>query len=324
MHAGHMRLFSAALSQCDHLEVWMTTDTLAALKSRLIQSWEIRRTAILDWADENAPDRVSVHPLEDAVGPAETRRDVTAIACTSETTSGCEAINRSRVEFGLKPLSLIEVEHLTDPNGEVVSSSRIRAGDVDRDGNLWLGEREQELVQEMQATLDPELKQPMGDLFKGPESNPAKAIQAALAAAPELPPKWIGVGDVTVKAMLDAGRVPNLAVIDGMTQRTPWEGAGSIDSTEFDHHLTCVNPAGLLTPDLKRAVRESLSNQGTTLLEVEGEEDLAPIVVHLLAPLGSVVLYGQPGEGVVLRVTDEATKARARRILDMFTTEVGE
>ena len=28
--------------------------------------------------------------------------------------------------------------------------------------------------------------------------------------------------------------------------------------------------------------------------------------------------------GEFLRVTDEATKARARRILDMFTTEVGE
>ncbi|PCH79248.1 MAG: hypothetical protein COB96_04580 [Planctomycetota bacterium] len=97
-----------------------------------------------------------------------------------------------------------------------------------------------------------------------------------------------------------------------------------MDPAEFDHHLTCVNPAGLLTPDLKRKVREALVNHGSTLLEVEGEEDLAPIVVHLLAPLGSVILYGQPGKGVVLRITDEAAKARARGLLDLFTTEVGE
>lgn len=324
LHAGHLRLFSAALSECDQLEVWLTSDTLAAHKSRLIQSAETRRNAILDWADENASDRVSVHPLEDAVGPAESRRDATAIVCTSETVAACEAINSSRVEAGLAPLSIIEVEHLTDPSGHALSSSRIRAGEVDREGHLWLGEREQERLQRMPTSLDGELKQPMGDLFKGPESKPQKAILAAMAAAPDLPPKWVGVGDVTVKAMLDAGRIPDLAVIDGMTQRTPWEGAGSIDPAEFDHHLTCVNPPGLLTPDLKRKVREALTNHGNTLLEVEGEEDLAPIVIHLLAPLGSVILYGQPGEGVVLRVTDEAIKERARRILDLFTTEVGE
>ena len=140
LHAGHLRLFSTALSECDQLEVWLTSDTLAAHKSRLIQSAETRRNAILDWADENASDRVSVHPLEDAVGPAESRRDATAIVCTSETVAACEAINSSRVEAGLAPLSIIEVEHLTDPSGHALSSSRIRAGEVDREGNLWLGE----------------------------------------------------------------------------------------------------------------------------------------------------------------------------------------
>jgi hypothetical protein len=57
---------------------------------------------------------------------------------------------------------------------------------------------------------------------------------------------------------------------------------------------------------------------GPVLLDVDGEEDLAPIIIHLLAPLGTVVLYGQPSAGVVLRVTDESTKERCRALLDTF------
>ena len=34
--------------------------------------------------------------------------------------------------------------------------------------------------------------------------------------------------------------------------------------------------------------------------------------------LGTVVLYGQPSAGVVMRITDEDTKARSRAMLDAF------
>ena len=93
--------------------------------------------------------------------------------------------------------------------------------------------------------------------------------------------------------------------------------------TSFVGHLSCENPAGQLTPDLLESTDLALdfafSEQGgPVLLEVEGEEDLAPIMIHLLAPLGTVVLYGQPSAGVVLRVTDESTKARCRALLDAF------
>jgi len=49
---------------------------------------------------------------------------------------------------------------------------------------------------------------------------------------------------------------------------------------------------------------------------------LAPLIVHLLAPLGCAVVYGQPGKGVVLRITTEETKENCRRLLDVFTREV--
>jgi hypothetical protein len=52
---------------------------------------------------------------------------------------------------------------------------------------------------------------------------------------------------------------------------------------------------------------------------VDGEEDLAVIPLVIAAPLSSVVIYGQPNEGIVLRVIDEYAKTAARRLLSQFT-----
>jgi len=66
----------------------------------------------------------------------------------------------------------------------------------------------------------------------------------------------------------------------------------------------------------------ALLNSRPTLIVVNGEEDLAPIIVHLLAPIGCAVIYGQPGKGVVVRITSQETKENCRRILDVFTKEL--
>ncbi|GIS44205.1 MAG: hypothetical protein Ct9H90mP16_12750 [Candidatus Poseidoniales archaeon] len=96
-----------------------------------------------------------------------------------------------------------------------------------------------------------------------------------------------------------------------------------MDRSSFVGTLSCQNPPGQLTPELLEcadlALEFSFSDEGgPVLLEVDGEEDLSPIFIHLFAPLGSVILYGQPSAGVVMRITDEDTKARSRAMLDRF------
>jgi hypothetical protein len=61
-----------------------------------------------------------------------------------------------------------------------------------------------------------------------------------------------------------------------------------------------------------------MKDGSTYLIEVVGEEDLAPLILHPLAPLGSVVLYGQPGRGVVVRWCSEESKQRCRKLLCGF------
>ena len=318
-HAGHQALLKAALD-CDSVEVWVTSDAIAAEKDPRIKPLTERQQSILDWADGRP---ISTHVLEDTWGPAPTRADATHIVCTPETQSNCDRINQMRIEGNLNSLELVVVKHVLAQDGEPISSSKIRQGSIDREGNLWVFAKDLEHCVHMPTNLDSELKEPMGTLFPGPEDTPEVAIQAAVEAIPAFSPCLIAVGDVTVNALLETGWVPDVGIVDGLTKRTKWEG--ELDTSSFVGHLTCENPAGQLTPDLLEctdlALEFAFSEEGgPVLLEVDGEEDLAPILIHLLAPLGTVVLYGQPSAGVVLRVTDESTKARCRALLNTFET----
>ena len=50
-------------------------------------------------------------------------------------------------------------------------------------------------------------------------------------------------------------------------------------------------------------------------VQVDGEEDLMAIIAIVIAPRGSVVLYGQPGVGVVAVEVGPGSKSRSRTIL---------
>ena len=296
----------------------MTSDAIAVEKDPRIKPQSERQNDILDWAGDRS---LSTHSLEDSWGPAPTRGDATHIVCTPETRENCKKINKMRSEGDLPTLEIVEVPHVLAEDGKAISSSRIRQGSINREGNQWIRESDLERPVHLPTSLDSELKEPMGTLFPGPEDTPEVAIRAAVEAIPAFSPCLIAVGDVTVNALLETGWVPDVGFVDGLTKRTAWDG--EIDMSSFVGHLTCENPAGQLTPDLLECTDLALDfafsdDGGPVLLEVEGEEDLAPIMIHLLAPLGTVVLYGQPSAGVVLRVTDESTKERCRALLDAF------
>lgn len=323
LHAGHHHLISTCLQQSDRVQIWLTSDNMAQLKTPIVLDWETRKQDILDWMiSEDVDGRVSIHLLENEVGPAPTSLEADSIGCTPETKPACEDINSLRQIGSLPPLSIIVVEHVVGLDGEIISSSRIRNGEIDCQGQPWLGEAEMYLDQRMPNILDDELKQPFGVLHEGPESRPEVAMRKALSSISESSPKLIAVGDVTVQTLVDMGEIPDISFIDGMTKREVWAEAENLDRELFPHLSTCLNPPGLITADLKLTTKVALLNSSPTLIVVNGEEDLAPIIVHLLAPIGCTVLYGQPGKGVVVRITSQETKENCRRILDVFTKEL--
>jgi uncharacterized protein (UPF0218 family) len=121
------------------------------------------------------------------------------------------------------------------------------------------------------------------------------------------------VGDVVTHNLVKHGRAPAVAIVDGHTMRSPCRKKPPVTG----RHIRVKNPAGSLTDELIAGIRDAVQNPPATI-EVAGEEDLAVIPLVIEAPLGSVVLYGQPHRGVVLCTVDTMAKDKARELLSHF------
>jgi uncharacterized protein (UPF0218 family) len=121
------------------------------------------------------------------------------------------------------------------------------------------------------------------------------------------------VGDVVTHNLRKKGITPAVAVVDGYTMRSPCNRMPEL-------HGECIqvkNPAGTITDELIRALERAVRNPPSTIV-VDGEEDLAVIPLILTAQDGTIVLYGQPHKGVVLRTVDSEARKTAQRFLAHF------
>jgi len=147
------------------------------------------------------------------------------------------------------------------------------------------------------------LKEPLGRLYKGNGLECITAMEKELLFAK----KVVAIGDMTAFYLLKASIVPDLLVVDNKTKRMQV----SDHITEMlDHEsyktIRVKNPAATISKDLIDLIQDSLNSDEHVKIVVEGEEDLATLPAILYAPMGSVVVYGQPNEGSVLvNVTPE-------------------
>jgi uncharacterized protein (UPF0218 family) len=135
---------------------------------------------------------------------------------------------------------------------------------------------------------------------------------------PQLSDKLVySVGDVVTANLLAQGIVPDLAIVDGYAMRLPCDRP----TGPFEHTYHTKNPPGTVTDTLIREIVSALSTP-RSLIVVDGEEDLAviPLVIH--APVGAALLYGQPKQGVVLRIIDSAAKKDAETLFAHFIPAV--
>jgi GTP-dependent dephospho-CoA kinase len=146
-----------------------------------------------------------------------------------------------------------------------------------------------------------ELRKPMGRLVEAPDESFNGAF-------------LVCVGDESCRAFLNAGLEPEIQVFDGKTKRVQAEPLPYSAATEY----VCDNPPGRITSEswdvLKRAFHHSPSR-----VRVVGEEDLLVLPCVLLAPLGALVVYGQPGEGLVVLRSSKEQKDFVRRLLQRFS-----
>ncbi|MDD3399097.1 MAG: GTP-dependent dephospho-CoA kinase family protein [Candidatus Methanomethylophilaceae archaeon] len=146
-------------------------------------------------------------------------------------------------------------------------------------------------------------KEPFGALF--PDID--KALEY-LGSAPVY-----AVGDVVTRNLIRRGIVPQLSVIDGNTMREPCKCTPLLPVKRIE----VKNPAWFITEELICALRTGVESP-PALVHVDGEEDLAVIPLVMMLSFGGAVLYGQPCEGVVVRIVDSESKKRAEELFSLF------
>ena len=157
---------------------------------------------------------------------------------------------------------------------------------------------------------DPQLRgmlaKPLGDLVSEDE-----AARLALTSRGTV----ITVGDVVTRFLLERGVRPKLVVFDERTKRRKSGEFPRRLIADYDCH-ELENPPGTISSEAYKELKRLLSISGDFAVKILGEEDLLGLPAIALAPVGSLVFYGQPDMGIVAVKVDRVSKAIARSILE--------
>ena len=124
----------------------------------------------------------------------------------------------------------------------------------------------------------------------------------------------ITVGDRTTEKMIDFDLIPSLQIVDGIEKREKREPPKLVNATE----ITVDNPPAEITSQSIDVIKKALSMESPVRILVTGEEDLLVLPVCIHAPENSVVMYGQPNEGLVLVKITSEIRNKAQSLLDLM------
>ena len=127
-------------------------------------------------------------------------------------------------------------------------------------------------------------------------------------------PYIITVGDQTTEKMINFGLIPSLQIIDGFEKRQKRDLPKLGGATE----LKIDNPATEITLESIEMIKKAFTMSSPVRITIFGEEDLLVLPVCLYAPDNSIVLYGQPNEGLVLVEITTEIRNKVQTLLDLM------
>ena len=158
-------------------------------------------------------------------------------------------------------------------------------------------------------SLRDQFKTPLGVLLPIGEDN-KENIQKYLSKNSYV----VTVGDKTTEKMINFGLIPSLQIIDGFEKRQKRDLPKLGNATE----LKIDNPATEITVESVEMIKKAFSMTSPVRITVFGEEDLLVLPVCIHAPDNSIVLYGQPNEGLVLVEITTEIRNKAQTLLDLM------
>ena len=165
-------------------------------------------------------------------------------------------------------------------------------------------------IRRLTPELREKLKAPLGLLIQGSFDETMKTLKELIEK--EKPSKIISVGDAVSDSMTRHGFCPQVLIVDNKVMRKVIQPV----ALEADQTLHVKNPPGTLSEEAWTVIKDALRGKHRTKVLVDGEEDLLTLVAVLCAPENSLVVYGQPREGIVVVKVTEKTRETMRRIVD--------
>lgn len=330
LHIGHKKLLDRAFELGEKVSIGITGKNLYGLKplANLILTWQVRMRAVEQYLRErNWLERAEFFELDDIYGPAIVDKTMDSILVTELTKENAEKINTIRIKKRLQQLEIIIEPFVRGDDGEIVTSERIRLGEIDREGKSYgrimnsyseAGKKKLILPENMRV----QLRRPLGKVIGGSVnrlSSTANKLLQYVNLLKQTPTMLISVGDIVTMSLIDSGFIPDVKIIDFKSRRK------EIKVKIKSNHNTLIkfiNEPGTINlntaKEIKNTIVKFIKTGEKQLIVVEGEEDLLALPAILSAPLGAIVIYGQFDLGVVIVEVAEEKKKEVKKILRKF------
>lgn len=138
LHIGHKFFLKTASFYGKKMIIGLTSEEMCRKKEDFekIWSYEKRKRLLVNFLKRNRID-FEIKKIHDIFGPA-LKINEGVIVVTEETERNARKINERRRKNGMKELEIVVLYFIKSKDGKIVSSSRIRKGEIDRNGNLLI------------------------------------------------------------------------------------------------------------------------------------------------------------------------------------------
>ena len=136
LHIGHIALLAKAFQVGKKVIIGISSDSFAANRGKqLNHNFEVRSANLKNMIKKEFGNvNYEIAKLDGDFGPAVTTGDVEALVTSTETQSKGKLLNEMRAKIGVRPVKVVTVELVKAEDGSTISSTRLRIGEIDRQG----------------------------------------------------------------------------------------------------------------------------------------------------------------------------------------------
>ncbi len=139
LHRGHKALLNKAFEVGEKVVIGLSSDEFVSKmgKSHRTATYAERISDLRVFLEKNGlAERAEIVQLSDPYGLTISGKGLDALVVSKETKETATKINKIRSESGLSALKIITIHMVQAENCSPISTTRIRKGEIDRNGNM--------------------------------------------------------------------------------------------------------------------------------------------------------------------------------------------